>query len=336
MYPINFIWYNNFIKDLEGFKLKIKDIKRIPKHMTTIGGQAVIEGVMMKGPEDIAIAIRKPDNEIEIKKEKIDNVASRNKLFKLPFIRGIVGLVEAMIVGTKTLMYSAEFYEEDIEDESESFFEKVFKDKSETAEIIFSLLFSLLIVIVVFMVGPMFLTSLVKKTVKSPIVLNLIEGLIRIIFFLIYVIIISKIEDVGRVFEYHGAEHKTIHCYENEEELTIENVKKYPILHPRCGTSFLFMVMIVSVLVLSLFGWPNPVKRFLIRLLMLPIIAGISYEINKIIGRSNGIFAYILSYPGLMLQKIATVREPDDEQIEVAIEALKGVLVKDKEDDLWK
>lgn len=304
--------------------------------MTTIGGQAVIEGVMMKGPKDIAIAIRKPDNEIEIKKEKIDNIASRNKLFKLPFIRGIVGLVEAMIVGTKTLMYSAEFYEEDIEDESESFFEKVFKDKSETAEIIFSLLFSLLIVIVVFMAGPMFLTSLVKKTVKSPIVLNLIEGLIRIIFFLIYVIIISKIEDVGRVFEYHGAEHKTIHCYENEEELTVENVKKYPILHPRCGTSFLFMVMIVSVLVLSLFGWPNPVKRFLIRLLMLPIIAGISYEINKIIGRSNGIFAYILSYPGLMLQKIATVREPDDEQIEVAIEALKGVLVKDKEDDLWK
>ncbi|MCR2044677.1 DUF1385 domain-containing protein [Anaerosalibacter massiliensis] len=316
--------------------MKIKDIKRIPKHMTTIGGQAVIEGVMMKGPKDIAIAIRKPDNEIEIKKEKIDNIASRNKLFKLPFIRGIVGLVEAMIVGTKTLMYSAEFYEEDIEDESESFFEKVFKDKSETAEIIFSLLFSLLIVIVVFMAGPMFLTSLVKKTVKSPIVLNLIEGLIRIIFFLIYVIIISKIEDVGRVFEYHGAEHKTIHCYENEEELTVENVKKYPILHPRCGTSFLFMVMIVSVLVLSLFGWPNPVKRFLIRLLMLPIIAGISYEINKIIGRSNGIFAYILSYPGLMLQKIATVREPDDEQIEVAIEALKGVLVKDKEDDLWK
>ncbi len=304
--------------------------------MTTIGGQAVIEGVMMKGPKDIAIAIRKPDNEIEIKKEKIDNIASRNKLFKLPFIRGIVGLVEAMIVGTKTLMYSAEFYEEDIEDESESFFEKVFKDKSETAEIIFSLLFSLLIVIVVFMAGPMFLTSLVKKTVKSPIVLNLIEGLIRIIFFLIYVIIISKIEDVGRVFEYHGAEHKTIHCYENEEELTVENVKKYPILHPRCGTSFLFMVMIVSVLVLSLFGWPNPVKRFLIRLLMLPIIAGISYEINKIIGRSNRIFAYILSYPGLMLQKIATVREPDDEQIEVAIEALKGVLVKDKEDDLWK
>lgn len=304
--------------------------------MTTIGGQAVIEGVMMKGPEDIAIAIRKPDNEIEMKKEKIDNIASRNKFFKLPFIRGIVGLVEAMIIGTKTLMYSAEFYEEDIEDESESFFEKVFKDKSETAEIVFSLLFSLLIVIVVFMAGPMFLTSLVKKTVKSPIVLNLIEGLIRIIFFLIYVIIISKIEDVGRVFEYHGAEHKTIHCYENEEELTVENVKKYPILHPRCGTSFLFMVMIVSVLVLSLFGWPNPVKRFLIRLLMLPIIAGISYEINKIIGRSNGIFAYILSYPGLMLQKIATVREPDDEQIEVAIEALKGVLVKDKEDDLWK
>lgn len=315
--------------------MKIKDIKRIPKHMTTIGGQALIEGVMMRGPRDIAIAVRKPDNEIEVKKEKVDTVSSRNKFLKLPFIRGMVGLVESMVIGTRALMYSAEFYEEDIEDESESFFEKIFKDKSETAEIVFSLLFSLLITIVVFMAGPMFLTGLIKKTVKNPIALNLIEGFIRIVFFLIYVIAISKMEDVERVFEYHGAEHKTIHCYENEEELTVENVKKYPILHPRCGTSFLFMVMIVSVLVLSLFGWPDPLKRFLIRLLMLPVIAGISYEINKLIGRSNGTLAYILSYPGLMLQKIATVKEPDGEQIEVAMEALKGVLVEDKEEDLW-
>ena len=143
-------------------------------------------------------------------------------------------------------------------------------------------------------------------------------------------------EDVDRVFEYHGAEHKTIHCYENGDELTVENVKKYPILHPRCGTSFLFMVMIVSIFVLSFFGWPDPLKRFLIRLLMLPVIAGISYEINRLIGKSNSAIAYYLSYPGLFLQKIATVKEPDGEQIEVAIAALEAVLTDNKEEDLWK
>ena len=143
-------------------------------------------------------------------------------------------------------------------------------------------------------------------------------------------------DDMKRVFQYHGAEHKTIHCYENGDELTVENVKKYPILHPRCGTSFLFMVMIVSILLLSFFGWPNPLERFLIRLTMLPIIAGISYEINRLIGKSNSKLAYYISYPGLLLQKIATVREPDESQIEVAIEALNAVLTGNKEEDLWK
>jgi uncharacterized protein YqhQ len=166
--------------------------------------------------------------------------------------------------------------------------------------------------------------------------MNLIEGIIRITIFLIYVLAISKMNDVERVFQYHGAEHKTIHCYENEDDLTVENVKKYPILHPRCGTSFLFMVMIISIIVLSFFGWPNPLERFLVRLLMFPVIAGLSYEVNRIIGKSNGKLAYILSYPGLMLQKIATTKEPDEEEIEVAIRALKGVLVDNKEEDLWK
>lgn len=316
--------------------MKIKDINRVPKHMTTIGGQALIEGIMMRGPKDVAIAVRKPNDEIVLKKEELNTLGMRYKFFRLPFIRGIVGLIESMIIGINSLTYSAEFFDEGIEDDKEYFLDKVFKDKAETVEMIITLIFSLLLTIGLFILLPSFFTNLFKNKIESPFLFNLIEGLIRITIFLIYVILISKMEDVDRVFEYHGAEHKTIHCYENGEELTVENVKKYPILHPRCGTSFLFMVMLVSILVLSFFGWPNPLQRFLIRILMLPVVAGISYEINRLIGKSNSHIAYYLSYPGLFLQKIATVKEPDGEQIEVAIEALKGVLTDNKEEDLWK
>lgn len=317
---------------------KIKDIKRKPKHATTIGGQALIEGVMMKGPKEIAIAVRKPDNEIEVKKEAINSIANKYKFLKWPFIRGVVGLIEAMVIGVRSLMYSAQFYEDDEDIEPsrfDKFFERVFKDKAEDIAMYFSVFVSMVIAVVVFMLGPTFITNLIKKNIEMPIVLNLIEGFIRIGMFLIYVIAVSRLKDIRRVFEYHGAEHKTIHCYENEEELTVENVKKYPILHPRCGTSFLFMVMIISILVFSFFGWPNPLMRFLTRILMLPVIAGISYEINRAIGRSESKIAYWVSYPGLLIQKIATTREPDGEQIQVAIEALKGVLVEDKEADRW-
>ena len=316
--------------------MKIKDINRVPKHMTTIGGQALIEGIMMRGPKDVAIAVRKPNDEIVLKKEELNTLGMRYKFFRLPFIRGIVGLIESMIIGINSLTYSAEFFDEGIEDDKEYFLDKVFKDKAETVEMIITLIFSLLLTIGLFILLPSFFTNLFKNKIESPFLFNLIEGLIRISIFLIYVMLISKMEDVDRVFQYHGAEHKTIHCYENGEELTVENVKKYPILHPRCGTSFLFMVMIESILVLSFFGWPNPLQRFLIRLLMLPVIAGISYEINRLIGKSNSRLAYYLSYPGLFLQKIATVKEPDGEQIEVAIVALKGVLTDNKEEDLWK
>jgi len=316
--------------------MKIKDINRVPKHMTTIGGQALIEGIMMRGPKDVAIAVRKPNSEIVLKEEKLNTLGMKYKFFSLPFIRGVVGLIEAMVLGINSLMYSAEFYEENIEEDSESFLEKVFKDKAETVEIILTLVLSLLLTIGLFILLPAFFTNLFKNKIESPFLFNLIEGLIRIGIFLIYVITISKMEDVDRVFEYHGAEHKTIHCYENGDELTVENVKKYPILHPRCGTSFLFMVMIVSILVLSFFGWPSPLKRFIIRILMLPVIAGISYEINRLIGKSNSHLSYYLSYPGLILQKIATVKEPDEGQIEVAIVALEAVLTDNREEDLWK
>jgi len=316
--------------------VKIKEINRTPKHITTIGGQALIEGILMRGPKDVAIAVRKPDKEIILKKVKLNTLGMRYKFFRLPFIRGVVGLVESLIFGIKALMYSAEFFEVEEENQKPTLFEKIFKDKADDAEVAFSLVASFVIAIGLFVILPTFLTNLLKESSSSSIVLNLVEGIIRIVIFLIYVVLISKLEDTKRIFEYHGAEHKTIHCYENGEELIVENVKKYPILHPRCGTSFLFMVMIVSILVLSFFGWPNPLQRFLIRLVMIPVVAGISYEINRLIGKSNSKLAYFISYPGLMLQKIATVKEPDESQIEVAIEALKAVLTGNKEEDLWR
>ncbi|GFN36860.1 DUF1385 domain-containing protein [Tepidimicrobium xylanilyticum] len=318
--------------------MKIKDINRSPKHITTIGGQALIEGILMRGPKELAIAIRKPDGEIILKEEKLNTLGMRYKFFRLPIIRGVVGLVESMTFGIRALMYSAEFFEEDVDEEKnkESFFDRIFKDKKEDVEIAFTMLISFAFAILLFLLIPSLITNSFNRMITKPFILNLIEGFIRIIAFLTYVVLVSKMEDVGRVFEYHGAEHKAIHCYENGEELNVENIKKYPILHSRCGTSFLFMVMIVSILVLSAFGWPNPLQRLLIRIIMLPIIAGISYEINRIIGKSNSRLAYIISYPGLFIQKIATVKEPDEGQIEVAIEALKAVLTDKKEEDLWR
>lgn len=312
-----------------------KDSNIKPIHKTSIGGQALIEGVMMRGPEDVAIAVRKPNKEIEVTTNKLNTLAMRHKVFRTPFLRGMVSLIESLTMGTKALMYSAEFYEEEPEEAKQSWTQKIFKEKAADVEMFMALAISVVLTVGIFMVLPSIITNFLKGNVSNSVVLNLIEGLIRIIIFFIYIVWVSKLEDVRRVFEYHGAEHKTIHAYENGEELTVENVKKYPILHPRCGTSFLFMVMLVSVLVLSVFGWPNPIVRVLIRILMFPVIAGISYEINRFIGRSNSKVCYYLSVPGLMIQKFATVKEPDGEQIEVAIKSLQAVIPKDREADKW-
>lgn len=317
-----------------GVSMKIKELNRTPKHITSIGGQALIEGVMMRGPKEVAIAVRKPDGDIVLKSDKLNTLGMRYKFFRLPFIRGVVGLVEAMVIGTKALTYSSEFYEE-ADEVKEGLVDRVFKEKAEGVYIFLAVLTSVLLSVGIFMFIPTLITTLFKDIVGSVVALNLIEGLFRIIIFLIYVIAISKMEDIRRVFEYHGAEHKTIHCYENQLPLTVDNVKKFPILHGRCGTSFLFMVMIISIFVLSFFGWPNPLQRLLIRLLMFPVIAGISYEINRLIGRSDSKIAYYLSYPGLMIQKIATVKEPDESQIEVAIRAMEAVIPDNEVDDQW-
>lgn len=312
--------------------MEIKKLNRTPKHMTSIGGQAVIEGVMMRGPKKTALAIRKPDGEIELIEEELNTLAMRNKFFGLPFIRGVVGLVESLSLGTRMLTYSAEYYDEEEEDYEEGLVDRFLENKSESFILGFTVFISIIMAIGLFMLLPTLITNLFKDRIDSVIGLNLLEGLIRIIIFTIYIISIAKMEEVYRVFQYHGAEHKSIHCYEHGEELTVENARKYTPLHPRCGTSFLFMVMIISILLLSFFGWPNPLMRIVTRILMFPVIAGISYEINRLIGRSSSKLAYILSYPGLMIQKYATVKEPDDSQLEVALTALKAVI---DEGDNW-
>lgn len=301
---------------------------------TTIGGQALIEGIMMRGPSKISIAVRRPDGEIEVKTEETNSLDKKYKILTLPIIRGAYKLVESMIIGSKALTYSASFYD-DTDKKKENFLDKKFKDKAEKIENAFALVVSLVIAILFFTVLPNFLASMFKNYISSTILLNLFEGLIRILIFLIYLSYTKKIADIKRVYMYHGAEHKSIHCYESREDLTVDNVMKFSRMHPRCGTSFIFMVLLISIVVLSFFGWPNPFMRIIIRIIALPLIAGISYEVNRIIGRSDLAIAKILAYPGILIQKYFTVSEPDREQVEVALAALKEVLPRDGENDLW-
>ena len=311
-----------------------KEIREVKK--TNIGGQALIEGIMMKGPSKTATAVRKPNGEIEIKENNINSLF-KHKFFKLPIIRGSFVLIDAMISGVKELMFSAEFYGDEYEEDAfDKFLKKVFKDKADTAIIYTSVIIALIFSVGIFILGPTLLTNFLKNIITNSLLLNLVEGILRVMLFVGYVYFVSKLEDIKRVFMYHGAEHKTIYCYENREELTVENVRKYSTLHPRCGTSFMINVMLISIIVFSFFGWPNPFMRLLIRLAMLPVIAGLSYELNKYVGKcdSDNIFTKIITYPGFLIQKITT-KEPDDSMIEVAIAAMERVIPQDGEDDTW-
>lgn len=311
-----------------------KGLKEVKK--TSIGGQALIEGIMMKGPSKIATAVRKPDGEIVIKESNIKQIF-KHKFFKLPLVRGSFVLIDALVNGVKELMYSAEFYGEDYEEDAlDRLLKKVFKDKADTAIIYTSVIIALVFSIAIFILGPTILTNLLKNIIKNSFLLNLVEGIVRVSLFVAYVYLVSKLEDIKRVFMYHGAEHKTIYCYEYGEELTVENVQRYSTLHPRCGTSFLINVLLISIIVFSFFGWPNPLLRLVIRLAMLPVIAGLSYELNRYVGRSSSdnIFTKIIAYPGFLIQKITT-KEPDDSMMEVAIAAMKKVIPQGGEDDRW-
>ena len=318
------------------------------QHMTSIGGQAVIEGVMMKGPYKTTVAVRKPDGEIE---RKIDDngTKTRKKFFKLPIIRGCVNFIDSLVTGMSALMYSAEFVDiEGDEEETESKFdrwlENTFGDKIKDIVIYVSIAISLVFSIALFMILPTFLTKGAEKlgsmaglayVTDSHLFTSLFEGIIRMAIFIGYLALVSCMSDIKRVFEYHGAEHKTIACYEAGEELTVENVKKHKRFHPRCGTSFLLFVMIVSILLFALLPRVDMViLRVLMRLALLPVVAGISYEIIKWAGRSKSRCVGWLSKPGLWLQKLTT-REPDESQIEVAIASMEPCIPENKGEDKW-
>ncbi|SKA75877.1 Uncharacterized conserved protein YqhQ [Caloramator quimbayensis] len=295
---------------------------------TDIGGQAVIEGVMMRGKDKIAVAVRRPDGEIEVNVEYSIPLSKRNKFFSLPVIRGAVSLFDSLAVGLKTLSYSASFYEEEEESSFDRFLKKTFGDRADNIIMSITMLISFAIAIGLFFILPTYTANIIKKVNNNSIVINLLEGIIRLIIFFAYLYLISKMEDIQRVFQYHGAEHKSIFCYENELELTPENAEKFSTLHPRCGTNFLLIVMLVSIFIFSFLGWPNLLYRILSRIIFLPLIAGLSYEILKWFGKTENKYINILIKPGLLLQKLTT-REPDRLQLEVAIMALKAVLYED-------
>ncbi len=307
------------------------------EHKTSIGGSAVMEGVMMRGPKDIATAVRKPDGEIVLDKRPVSSIVTKLHLKKIPIVRGVFAFFDSMISSVRALMWSAEFFDIDGE-ESQSKFDKwledKFGDKIKDIVIYFSVFISLILSIGLFFILPNIITGFLSRFVNSNLLMTVLEGVLRMSIFLGYVLLVSQLEDIKRVFQYHGAEHKTIFCYEKGLDLTVENARSMPRLHPRCGTSFLVFVMIISIILFSFISWENFWIRLGLRLLLLPVVAGLSYEVIHWAGKSESKIVCIISRPGMWLQKITT-REPDDSQLEVAIESMKAVLTGDKEEDKW-
>lgn len=286
----------------------------MPKKITdlAVGGQAVIEGVMMRDAHRTATAVRLPNGEIDVETRTVSSIRDRYPVLNLPLIRGSVIMVESLIIGMRALSFSAQAAGEEDEQMTKK-------------EIAMTILFALVLASILFIVIPTGAAHLAAAYTDDPVVFNLIEGGIRLMVFLLYIWGISFMGGIRRVFQYHGAEHKTIHCYEAGEALTVENVQKFPRLHPRCGTNFLLIVMVVAIVFHVFFGWPDLWLRILSRLAILPVVAGVSYEIIRFAGRSENHLVHILITPGLWLQYLTT-RPPADEMVEVAIESLKAVL----------
>ena len=288
-----------------------------------VGGQAIIEGVMMRGAKGLATAVRTPSGEIEVKVKRTTPITKKYKILNIPIIRGAATLIDSLIIGINTLNYSASFFEED---EEESKFDAWLKNKlgdkgANDLIITLTMMVSFFVAAGLFLGIPTAIASIFKGIGLSPILLNLIESAIRIAILITYMYFISKLDDIYRIFQYHGAEHKTIFCYEAEEKLTIENVKKFGRLHPRCGTNFLFLTMIVSIILFTLTGWGGFWQRLILRIVLMPLVAGITYELIKWLGRTESKLGKFIAYPGLKLQELTT-KEPDDEQLEVAIKSL--------------
>lgn len=285
-----------------------------------IGGQAVMEGVMMKNKDHYAVAVRKPDGNIEVKKEEFKGISSKCKLFRVPFIRGIFSFIDSLTLGMSTLTYSASFYEEE-EDTKKTEQEK---KKSDTVFNVITIMISVILAVGIFMVVPFYLSQLLEKVISSKTLVIFLEGVIRLLIFIIYIVLISFMKDIKRVYMYHGAEHKCINCIEHGMPLTVDNIRISSKEHKRCGTSFMLLVMCISILILMLVRFDSRILRLVARIVLIPVIAGISFELLRLAGTKENVFTNIISKPGLLLQRLTT-KEPDDSMIEVGIASVEAV-----------
>ena len=300
-----------------------------------MGGQAVLEGVMMRSPTDSSLAVRRQTGDIATKKWK--NKVRENAFLKLPVVRGVVSFVDMLVMGVSTITDAAKMYDESFEEEPSKFEKFIAKKTGKSAMdvmMVVAVVLAVGLAVGLFFILPTVLTNWIKGSLQNALLINLIDGVVRIAIFLGYMILVSQVKDIKRVFRYHGAEHKTIFCYENDEPLEVENVRKQKRLHPRCGTSYLLLVMVVTIIIYSLLGWNENIwLRFGIRLLLLPFIAGLAYELLKFAAKSDSLFFRILRWPGLQLQRLTTA-EPDDSMIEVAIVAFEMALGEKSEEEI--
>lgn len=293
-----------------------------------IGGQGVLEGVMMRSPSKSGLAVRKATGEIVYEREDVISATKKNKFFGWPIVRGVVSFFDMMVFGVKTITKSAKLYDDTAEDYEPSKFEKYVAKKSGKdamdVAMVFAVILSIGLAVGIFFILPTVLANLLRPLIPSSFLMNLTEGGIRLVLFFGYVMLITLIKEIKRVFQYHGSEHKTINCFEHEDPLIVENIQKYRTLHPRCGTSYLLLVMVISILLFSLLGWnPSWFARIGLRLLMLPVVAGVAYEFLKFAAKGDSLFFRIIRWPGMMLQKLTTAN-PDDSMVEVAIIAFKA------------
>ncbi len=308
-------------KDLQGLSCNIAGIK-----YSGIGGQAVMEGVMMRNGDEYAVAVRKSDGEIEVKKEEYKGIVKNKSIGKIPILRGIFAFVDSLILGMSALNFSSDLYMQEEDEEKKDGGKKEKKDTSAKEGIASTLITIVAVVLAVgiFMILPYYISQLFKGFIKNGILLSLVEGVIRIAVFIAYIKLITLMEDIRRVFMYHGAEHKCINCLESGMELNVENVRKSSREHRRCGTSFLLYVMVISIIFFSFIQSPSKILRVVLRIVLVPVIAGVSYEFIRAAGRSNSPFIRALSAPGLWMQRLTT-SEPDDKMIEVGIRSVEAV-----------
>ncbi len=299
--------------------------KNNPKCYSGIGGQAVLEGIMMKNQERYAVAVRKPNGEIEVEVDNYQGIFGASKVKNIPFIRGVFNFVDSLVLGTKVLNFSAAFYEEDEEDTAvDKAADKVSGGNGTGLMTLLAALLSIVLSIGLFVVVPYFISSFFEKYILNRSLLMIFEGVLRILIFLLYVVAISAVKDIRRLYGYHGAEHKCINCIERGRPLTVQNVMRSSRLHKRCGTSFLFFVLFVSIILFFFIRVDNVFEKVLFRVLLMPVVAGISYEIIRLAGRTDNIIVRILSAPGMLIQRLTT-KEPDEDMVEVAIKSVEAV-----------